>query len=255
MDLLELAVEMHRLGLDAEPVLDRVERAIPPGATTDTLFGVPTTALPLRNEDELFDLLIDAYIVEKLEIAFPRRFSIDFHLPDILPFLLERGFVSHEEDPTTFEDHVFLATHIAYVLSDYGRIRLRESDFPELYDWLWAAFPGALERDDIEVVAEIVDVARSLGRTERDDPMVRKGTRMLLAARNPDGSWSDWRRASDPYDATHETWCAVMALRERAFLEGTPYGRRIRRVVEAVRATQGTEGADASPPLPPSPPG
>jgi hypothetical protein len=68
---------------------------------------------------------------------------------------------------------------------------------------------------DLEVVAEVADVERTLLRDEDDDLLLLRATRLLLAAQNPDGSWGRGAAEADAYRAIHPTWCALGGLRPR----------------------------------------
>lgn len=243
IDVLTLASEAKALGLNAEALLAKAQRAMEACEAPEDIFGLGPLSpkvLKAASEDEIFDLLLDVYAVEKARAVYPGRFAMRFGLADVLGYLRGRRFVSLDEDTTsdkrTFEDHAFLATHVAYVLSDYGRLKLHRADAPWLYRYLRANFDAVLADEDVELVAEFIDVFRSLGLSEADDAHVRLGTALLLRTQKADGSWGKPAGEDDPYDAMHPTWCAVMGLRERTFEEGTPYHRRLRRILRRLRA-------------------
>jgi len=98
-----------------------------------------------------------------------------------------------------------------------------------LYGYLREQFASAFRFEDPGLVAEFVDVFRTLGFDERSDRMLCQGTRFLLQAQHADGSWGDIE-ADDPYDAIHPTWAVVDALRDRIFLKGTPYSHYIKSI-------------------------
>jgi hypothetical protein len=126
--------------------------------------------------------------------------------------------VAYAEDRSTehglFFDHAYLATHIGFILNDYGRIRLRWGAFAWVERYLRDHGEGFLELGDVELSGELSD---------------------LLRSQAADGSWGPWRKEENPYDAVHHTWTAVHGLRERTFLEGTAYETRLREILGAPR--------------------
>ncbi len=250
VELLDLLSEAKLLGLNPQPLKELAETVFNKKFSKNgsisrerkkevTAYDELETLLKKSSETEVFYILMDAYSMEKADVAYPdNRFSLSLQLTDILRYLKNRPFVSHNEDKSEnkelFYDHAFLATHIAYIFSNYGRLKLREQDAPWLYTYLRSNFHAVLAEEDVELVGEFIDVFRSLGFSEENDAMVRSGTLMLLRSQNPDGSWCNWQEFEFPYDAIHCAWCAVMGLRERTFLENTPYHRRIREILNQI---------------------
>ena len=162
----------------------------------------------------------------------------------MLAFLHDYPLVPAPEDPEgdwdLFREYAYLVTHAAYVLTNYNQLLLRETDAPWIQRYLRENFDAVLASGDVELVAEFVDVFRSMGRSEADDPDVRAGTDFLLATQNPDGSWGRWRTEADAYFAMHYTWCAVCGLRDREPREGTVFDRYVRRALREARASRGS---------------
>jgi len=237
---------------------------------------------------------MDAYAIEKAAAIFPNEAWPKFGLGQVMQFI-RREKKLRSPASEAFEDDAFLATHAAYVLTNYGRLHLQadspvvstlrghspvvstlrgdssvvsplrsespvvsklsgessvvstlRSESPvvsklsgESSEWITSYlrkhFHAVLKNEDIELVAEFIDVFRSLGQDEKTDPMIRKGTEFLLRTQHSDGSWGDWKGADSYYDAMHITWCAVMGLRRRSFMKGTPYEKRIRGVSETLK--------------------
>lgn len=120
-----------------------------------------------------------------------------------------------------FYDNAYLATHIAYVPTGYGRHRIYIKDSPNLYHFLRQNFYAALEMGELDLVAEFVDLFRQYGCTETDDLQVRDGTRYLLRLFHSAGdSWMAHRepwntpKVSD-YDAIHKAWTGMAGVRVR----------------------------------------
>ena len=234
-DLLDLLAEAGPLGLDRRQLGEHAAKGLELYGTFEALHGTAFKDLAGASEADLFDTVMSVYSAAKAEAACGEAFAVRPGLAEVLTFLKGRPLVAAADDTSKdkalFQDHAYLATHTAYILSNYGRLRLRWDDAPRVYRYLRANFNAVLADKDIELVAEIVDVFRSLGRGEADDADVLAGTEFLLGCQNEDGSWGPWPDEEDPYDAIHYTWCAVGALRGRVFLRNTPYGRYLRRVL------------------------
>jgi hypothetical protein len=237
LDAILLVTQLRELGLDATALRAATVRGIEDLPDPDHVYGLRSLApedLDRLPEDELFDLLLGVYAVER-GAAMGDDFGITFGLEELLPVLRRRPLMLRAEDPDPtgelFRTHVFRATHVVYVLTDYGRLRQREEDAPATLAYLRRVFPDALAARDVELVAEIVDVWRCLGRDETDSPLVREGTVFLLETQNEDGSWGPGAELEDPYEAAHHTWCAIMGLGERRVLRNTPYERRLREIL------------------------
>ena len=182
------------------------------------------------SESKIYDLLINTYLLERLSTAVSKDFRTGFTLYHILRYLRARPYITfaqdEDEDKDNADESAYLATHVAYVLNSYGRLRLKRADLPRVYPYLRRIFPAVLKRKDVELVGEVIEVFRATGQDERSDWMVARGTDFLLKTQKPDGSWGPWETKSDPYDGLHYTWCAVLGLRGRGFTRGTAFDRR-----------------------------
>jgi hypothetical protein len=69
--------------------------------------------------------------------------------------------------------------------------------------------------DDPEMLGEFLDTLQSFGMT-KEQPLILKGVRYLLAKQNADGSWGDID-AEDIYNRYHPTWTAIDGLRDYAW--------------------------------------
>ena len=235
VDLVDLLSEAEPLGLDSRWLRARAVEALKDYRSFKALHGVAFRKLSTASEDDVFDTMMSVYSLAKAHAACGEAFAVKPGLTKMLAFVKTRDFISAVDDTSegkdTFQDHAYLATHVAYILSNYGRLRLRRTDAPWVYRYLRANFDVVLADKDIELVGEFVDVFRSLGYSEDDDADVRAGTAFLLDSQNEDGSWGPWRKEEDPYDAIHYTWCAVSGLRRRQFLRGTAYERYLANVL------------------------
>jgi hypothetical protein len=270
----DLLAEVNLLGLKPEPLLSKARHALRLLNVEGSILGIHRTTLKEADEAQLYDILMDAYAIEKAAAIFPNEAWPKFGLGQVMQFI-RREKKLRSPASEAFEDDAFLATHAAYVLTNYGRLHLQadspvvstlrghspvvstlrgdssvvstlRSESPvvsklsgESSEWITSYlrkhFHAVLKNEDIELVAEFIDVFRSLGQDEKTDPMIRKGTEFLLRTQHSDGSWGDWKGADSYYDAMHITWCAVMGLRRRSFMKGTPYEKRIRGVSETLK--------------------
>lgn len=117
-----------------------------------------------------------------------------------------------EADSVLAQDN--LVTHVIYVQSDYGRLKLPPARFkPEMKFIKWR-MPACCQSDDIEGVAEFTDSLRILGVPD-SHPLMVKALRYLLTKQESDGRFgeADW----DFYDRYHSTWTALNALRSFHF--------------------------------------
>ncbi|MDF1661394.1 MAG: hypothetical protein P1V97_06460 [Planctomycetota bacterium] len=115
-----------------------------------------------------------------------------------------------DEDFLLAQDN--LVTHVIYVMSDYGRVTLKASNYKAELAYMRAAFKRVYRDEDVEGVAEFIDSSRILG-IKDSDPMIRKGLRWLMTVQKADGSFGE----GDEYDVYHSTWTALNALRPFRF--------------------------------------
>ncbi|MCA9521108.1 MAG: hypothetical protein KC609_09050 [Myxococcales bacterium] len=238
-DLLE-AIDLltfHRvLHFDPQPLLDRVLARFSRYRTAEALYDVDLDRLDRLDDDDLFDLLINTYVLEKAWLTLSPQLATDFHLGQLIRFLRQRPYVEHDKDTSDDQDHfyadAYLATHVAFVFTNYGVAPLRRADVPRVYPFLRRSFPILLAAKHIELVAELLDVYRSMGRSERNDGQVERGTRFLLRTQASDGSWGPWRKEKSRYDAVHYTWAAVHGLRDRTLRRDTRYERHLERLLD-----------------------
>jgi hypothetical protein len=180
--------------------------------------------------DTLFGLLIDAYTVERARLAFPELPAPAPGLGDVLRFAISKPHAALGPGDDGADDF-YLATHVAYVLSDYSRFRLDPGLLGPIPAYLRAQVPAVLASRDAEAAAEIADVLRQTGETDADADVCRL-SRLLLETQRPDGSWPR-TDPDDAYDVVHPAWVAVHALRERSFLPGGAWADRTRALLAA----------------------
>jgi len=240
MDAAFLDYASPALGLAAEPLLSKVLHRLARIRDPNALYGVDVRHLDRLSEDDLYSLLIDSFTLERLAADHPRRLRLNFGLSDLLRAKRDRSLLALAQDPGGehwhFQDHAYWASHVAYALDDYGRLRLRPGDTGPIFAYLREQFWGVMRWGDTELVAEFVDVFRQAGLTDRD-PEVCAGSQLVLGRQRRDGSFSRWESEHDPYSAVHPTWVAVDGLRDRFFLHGTAYARRERAIAASLHST------------------
>lgn len=236
LDALDLLTFHRFLKFDPQPLLEMATRRFAKYDDAEALFGMKLGDLNRLSEDQVFELLINTYVMEKIRLTLSPRLATDFHLGQVIAFLRTRAYVNHRHDVTEnhrlFSDHAYLATHVAFVLNNYGVSPLSIADIPRVYPFLRDNFAAIYRKKDIELVAEFLDVYRAMGLSEVNDRQVELGTRFLLATQAADGSWGPWRKQKNPYDAVHYTWAAVHGLRERFLRADTQYRRHLKRLLE-----------------------
>jgi hypothetical protein len=178
--------------------------------------------------DQIWDLVMwsitftDAQLVPGLTLPQEAR-----DLPPVLwrflehyPFTAAR---TYPEGPRnrTFYDTAYLATHIAYIPTGYGRYAIHVSDAPWLYRFFRENFYAVLSMGELDMVAEFTDLFRQYGCTEQNDLQLRDGTRYLLNLFHSAGDrWMSHREPNEPtdtgdYNEVHKAWTGMAAVRVR----------------------------------------
>jgi hypothetical protein len=157
------------------------------------------------------DALIAAYTAERYDVQLGMSFADVMNwLPLMRPY---PHFISRND--WNFYDATYAVTHLVYTLNDYSRHRLTPRWLSVEYSFLKRNLVRALAMDDPEMLGEFLDTLQSFGMT-KDQPLILKGMRYLLAKQNADGSWGDIG-AEDIYNRYHPTWTAIDGLRDYAW--------------------------------------
>ncbi|MBN2354458.1 hypothetical protein JXO59_00010 [candidate division KSB1 bacterium] len=245
LQLLELITKPDANASNDAALIAKAQRSFPENNDDTNIYGRELDHLDQEELIDIFYVLLHAYFLEKADVAYPGQFPVSYRLLDILRYLKTKpleNFTKDAADPSQAMQGVFLTTHIAYVMSDYSRLKLHEEDAPWLYEYLRKNFHGAMQSGVVDVVAEIVDVFRSLGYTEENSDIVRTGTEFLLERQNEDGSWGEVNvEEQSAYDNMHPTSSAIWALRDRSFLTGTPYSKRIQRILRELNENRASD--------------
>ena len=120
-----------------------------------------------------------------------------------------------EEDVEFLRDAIYAVTHVVYTLNDYSTYRLRPGWLPREFAFLKANVADACERNDPEVLGELLDSLKAFG-LGATHPLIIRGTRYLLAEQNEDGSWGD-PDEENIRTRCHTTWTAIDGLRTHAW--------------------------------------
>jgi hypothetical protein len=155
--------------------------------------------------------LASTYVSGRCGIHFGARY------PDVLKWLpMMRPYPAGAgEDIEFLRDAVYAVTHIVYSLNDYSTYRLRPGWLPREFAFLKANVASACERKDPEVLGELLDSLKAFG-LRASHPLIKRGTRYLLAEQNEDGSWGD-PNEENIRTRCHTTWTAIDGLRSYAW--------------------------------------
>ena len=121
---------------------------------------------------------------------------------------------------------IYAVTHVVYALNDYGTYRLRPGWLPQEFEFLKANVANACERDDPEILGELLDALRAFG-LDATHPLIMRGSSYLLAAQNKDGSWGD-PDEENIRTRCHTSWTAIDGLRTYAWRGGRSAFSRLR---------------------------
>lgn len=154
--------------------------------------------------------LASSYLGERCHLVFGAQYL------DVLKWLpTMRPYPVASKDVEFLRDAIYAATHVIYTLNDYGTFRLRPAWLPQEFAYLQANVASACERNDPEILGELLDSLRALG-LRASEPLIKQGTEYLLASQNEDGSWGDPNEANTR-TRCHTTWTAIDGLRSYAW--------------------------------------
>jgi hypothetical protein len=156
------------------------------------------------------EALANTYVAERCGVVFGAGYA------DVLKWMpVMRPYPTYEADEEVLRDAIYAVTHIVYTLNDYGTYRLARQWLPREFAFLKANVASACTRRDPEILGELLDSLKALG-LGVNDPLIKRGTKYLLAEQNEDGSWGD---AIEDNERTrcHTTWTAIDGLRTFAW--------------------------------------
>jgi hypothetical protein len=157
------------------------------------------------------EAVANTYVSERCGLIFgaPHREVLKW-LPTLRPYPSGR-----EEAVELLRDSIYAVTHLIYVLNDYGTYRLSPRLLPLEFTFLKENVASACDREDSEILGELLDALRAFG-LGSDDALIKQGTEYLLESQNKDGSWG----ALDEENIRtrcHTTWTAIDGLRSYAW--------------------------------------
>src|SRR5688572_10040440 len=164
--------------------------------------------LEIRSHHRVWmDALTRTYVSERCRISLGARY------PEVLRWLpAMRPYPSGAEDNVELlRDALYAVTHIVYTLNDYGTYRLRPGWLPREFAFLKSNVAAACERNDPELLGELLDSLRAFG-LSAGHSLIIGGTEYLLAEQNADGSWGD-PEEENIRTRCHTTWTAIDGLR------------------------------------------
>lgn len=156
------------------------------------------------------EALANTYVAERSGVFYGAGYA------DVLrwmPFM--RPYPTDKDDEDLLRDAIYAVTHIVYTLNDYGTYRLSHRRLPREFAFLKANVASSCTRNDPEVLGEVLDSLKAFG-LSNTHPLIRRGTKYLLAGQNKDGSWGD-PHENNVRTRCHTTWTAIDGLRTYAW--------------------------------------
>jgi hypothetical protein len=154
--------------------------------------------------------LVTSYISKRCGISFGANYD------DVIKWLpAMRPYPASGSDEVELREAIYAVTHIVYTLNDYSTYRVNPGRLPREFAFLKANVAAACERNDPEVLGELLDSLKAFG-LHSNHPLIKRGTRYLLSEQNEDGSWGD-AHEENLRTRCHTTWTAIDGLRPHAW--------------------------------------
>ena len=244
----------HRLSMEApkdldlkrirDRLVDHLNKSFEKCGSLDMVFtdGVADQEEPWRKSLEEHDLLYDeasdwvawsSALINCLtipDLEMPEETN-DF-LFSAWKFFGEYGipsYVDYEEEEDrrgSFEEMAYLATHIQFVSTGYGRHYCYVRHAPFLYQYYRQNYYAAMSAGH-DLFAEFVDVLMGYGCTAENDVQVRHGLRYMLHLYeqanhtfvNELEDWESNKKDLSDYDIIHKPWTGVASLETNGCFE------------------------------------
>jgi len=177
--------------------------------------------LRIRTRYKLWmEALANTYVAERCGVVFGASYA------DVLKWMpVMRPYPTDKDGEEVLRDAIYAVTHIVYTLNDYGTYRLSSRLLPREFAFLKGNVAGACTRKDPEILGELLDSLKALG-LGINHPLIKRGTKYLLAEQNEDGSWGDVSE-DNVRTRCHTTWTAIDGLRSYAWRGERPAIKRL----------------------------
>jgi hypothetical protein len=153
------------------------------------------------------DALANTYVSQRCGVLLGARYEeVLKWLPHMRPYPLDDELV---------RDALYAVTHLVYTLNDYGTYKLSKAWLPKEFAFLRDNVDTAIAMDDQELLGELLDSLKAFGLPD-NNPLIRRGTKYLLARQNQDGSWGD-PDEENIRRRCHTTWTVIDGLRSYAW--------------------------------------
>lgn len=156
------------------------------------------------------EALANTYVAERSGVLFGARYA---EVLKWAPFM--RPYPTIHDDEEVLREAIYAVTHIVYSLNDYNTYRLSRRGLRTEFHFLKTNVVAACERNDPEVLGELLDSLRAFG-LRASHPLIARGVRFLLETQNEDGSWGDCEE-ENIRTRLHTTWTAIDGLRDCAW--------------------------------------
>lgn len=167
------------------------------------------------------------------------RYFEDYKLPDY-----EDGL---EDDRGTWVQMAYLATHLQFVATGYGRHYSYVKDAPFLYHFYRDNFYSAFDMGGHDLVAEMIHALGSYGCSVHNDIQLRHGVRYMLHLYKKAGHSfiklrERWEaRITNDYNRIHNPWTGIASVMTQGCFEPEipgSYGHAFRQTLKVVPVEQ-----------------
>jgi uncharacterized protein DUF6895 len=156
------------------------------------------------------EALANTYVAERCGITLGASYADVFKwLPAMRPYPTVADPLNSEDE--LWSDAIYAVTHVVYTLNDYGAYKISSRGLSPEFELLKDGIANACLQNDVELLGELLDSLQALGLPRRH-PLIRRGTKVLLASINNDGSWGD-PDEENVRRRCHTTWTALDGLR------------------------------------------
>lgn len=168
---------------------------------------------------------VKTYLGERCGALFGARYA---HVLKWLPVM--RPYPSPaDEDVELSRDAAYGVTHLVYTLNNFSTYRLSPRLLSPEFAFLKSHVIAACEREDPELLGELLDSLKAFG-LPGTHPLIVRGTEYLLETQNEDGSWGD-PDEENVRTRCHTTWTAIDGLRTHAWRGERPLSPELKSIL------------------------